>query len=545
MAGLDLSTIINSANDYMAKTQGDTNKLLDQFKELKNTADNSAQLLETIGSNNVIVNEVVESGKLATQAARNKAAAALGTNLRDSSEQLTSLIAQSQEASDARDQAAAVIQEKKSVGLFDNPIQWILNHATINDDIDRYNGADIKYSTTQARIADLNRTTQETVATQNALNESTSQAAITASSQNLLSEAQIKANAAKAQGLVYGAEGIKAAMNASKEQFQAQQTIFSDQKAQQQIQISLAHLDMARKEFDAKMAEKDLAKMADNQLLDYINQGGKGRLGAAYVDIRPGTPAAAQAIALLKSGSPAGKLFTEDFMAGQQALAIDPTGNTKILGTSAARTANVLAQFPVKLAPAQQPLVDIIQQAVQDVKNAPGFDPKDQQLDAKVNARTAELLTAKAKVIIPGDITNPFVIPSTTSIIANTPAVAGLAVVQKVLAPAIKNHVDVNSPNVVFGLVAQALQDRTISYAEALEATTIYHAGVSQNMQARQMPSLGLTPTFGYRVQIQTNLDGSFGTGRQVVDLTKPDSFGRALNQYMSARIDYSSLGSN
>ena len=62
------------------------------------------------------------------------------------------------------------------------------------------------------------------------------------------------------------------------------------------------------------------------------------------------------------------------------------------------------------------------------------------------------------------------------------------------------------------------------------------------NLEARQLQSLGLnleakTPTeptiFSYNVQVHT---GKGFTGKQVIDLTKPDQVGRTLNKLSAAQ---------
>lgn len=535
--GLDLSSILQSANQYNQAVASATVGLQKNATTGESVSNQNADLYNVIGTNATIIDQAKQNAELATQQARVKGANALGTNLKEQSEVLTSLADTIGKEYIARSQAKAAIDEKRSVSLFTDPLQWIMNQFTINDDIEAYNSHNENLASAKQQMADLNALTQSTNKTQNELSEPITAASIKASSDNLLATAQIKANEEKLKGLVYNSEGIKAALNADKEMMATAFSVFGAQKQEQNINIALAHLELQRQEFDWRKIEKEKGEAADAYLIDKINKGAAMRLGDSYVPIPPGSVKAAQIVSLIKSNSPAGKQFLEDFQIGDQS---DLAG-TKIIAPSPARAIDVLNSMPVKLSPAQAPVKGVLDQTLQAVQaqiQAGKLDPKNKEgIQSFMNKTAQELLDSQAKLVKPGDSDNVYQIPALRTVIASSPTLQNLPLVQKVIGPAVATGADLNDPNQVFALTAKALTDKKITYPEALELTTLYQTAQNVNLEARQLPSLGLRPKFSYNVKVQTNPIARFGD-TEVVDVTKPDLVGRALNKYMAAQAN-------
>jgi len=540
--GVDVASLLSNTSEYIQQVGQTTANLQAVDAKGAAIANASADLYKTIGDSAIIIDSAKQNAELNVQAAKAKAANALGTDITQQTELITSLSQEALTQRATKSELYKTIQEKQSVGLFDDPLGWLLNKFTINDDIAKFNAASMGEKIALDDMNVLNQATQSAMVTQGALFAPITQASVKASADKLASEAAIKANEERLKGLVYNAESIKAAMNGDKEILNARYSAFGAEKQQQQVEISLAHLELSRQEFNWKKLEKEKGEDADKYLIDKLNAGGRARMGESYVPIPYGSAKANGILQLLKSNSPAGKQFQEDYMIGDQSLAIDPSGNTRVLATSPARAVEILQTMPVKLSPAQEPVKKLLDQALQDVAATLQTNPKLEGGKNKaavaeaINARAKELLAAQAKNVKFDDPSNVFAIPNVKTLVANSPVVANLPVVQKVLAPALAAGASLEDPNQVFALTAQALRDKKISYPEALEINTIYHVGQSANIAARQLPSLGFAPIYSYNVKVDTNPNATFGAS-EVIDMTRGDQLGRAFNKYLSNTV--------
>jgi hypothetical protein len=529
--GLDITELLKAAFETKQANDQATQGLVSNAGKAEAISDANVRLQETMGESAVIVQRAKDTAALETQNNRARAATDLGTNLKESSQILTSLAQTIATSYADRDAALSRIEAKRSISVLEDPLGWINAQFEINDDIRAHNVADERLANATKYYADANALTQTAVATQNAIDQPLTQASVDAASQATAAAAQVKANQERERGLIYNNEGIKAALQGATTGFSLAQSEFSARKAEESSKLALAHLAMERERFNWQKEEKLTAKGADTYLIDKINAGIKLRLGDSAELIAPGTTRANTVLSLLKSNSPAGKQFQEDYMIGDQSA----VAGTKVLAPSPARAIEILNTMPVKLSPAQEPVRALLEEARSIVATAIDsgqIDGKNQAARNEALNKTAQkLLNDQAKKINSPD--NVFNVPSVRALITNSPLVAELGITKKILGPLAAAGSDLSDPNQVFGLVAQALTDKKISYPEALELATIYRTGVAVNMEARQLPALGMAPKWSYNVSVTTNPVTAFG-GKEVVDLSKPDSVGRALNKYLA-----------
>ena len=235
------------------------------------------------------------------------------------------------------------------------------------------------------------------------------------------------------------------------------------------------------------------------------------------------------------------------YEAGEQAKL---TG-INIIGASPAQAASTLQSVPVQLNPTQGVIKDLIASSSQQVSSAirgeatgivskepalKGINPKDPIAIANaLNAVAQQNLNAYARDIKPGDSSNPYQIASINSLVLNSPTVAELPLVQKVFVPLIKNGVSLTDPKQIMTYVGNAVSDGTITHAQALELSTIYHVGVKTNLAMRNLPGFGLVPSLSYNAKVDTNPAG-WNTS-ETVDLTRPDSISRALLKVQSYKL--------
>lgn len=538
MSALDLTSILTQAAATRKANDTGAQQISDIQKQQAAAVDDNVDLLGIIGANDSIMTLAKIDNQEATNLAVTHAANILGTNLRDQSERITALTDTIHQEYAKKEEALKIIEEKDSVGLFDNPIEWLINQFTINDDIARHNAANARLGAAENQLQKLNELTQTTATTQKLVDESITATTKKAAMDNLAAATKVKQNEEKNKSLTYNAEAIKTILGAQKDDLQIAFSVFGAQKQQEQIGIALAHLDLDRQRFDWQKQEKDDLKKGDSYTIEKINQGGRLMMGEGWQDIPADSAKAKDVLANVRSNSPIGKLYQEAYMTAERSMAIDPTGQTRQLATSPAHAIELLNTLPVRLSPAQKPvkeLLDLAKEATAQKIAQGKLDGKNKgAVEADLNETVKQLLQDQARNVKPGDPDNVYNIGSLPVLIKSSPTIQNLPVVQKVITPAIAAGADLSDPNKLFSTVATALRDKNISYAEALDLTTIYHVGVGANLESRQLTSLGMVPSYSYNTKIQTNPVATFGD-TEIVDLTKPDVVGRALNKWMAA----------
>lgn len=536
---MDLNTILAQLPGALQQSNVVAQVVQDVGRSNANLEDENASIYGLIGNNESIIAGAKGASDLRIQQSRLRAAAINGTDLSSDAEQMSAL---TQALDVARTQQAAAreaVTKKQSSNLLTNPLQWLTDQLTINTDIAAYNQSEASAELIAKRIAEKNALTQTQIATQNALSTSVTAASLQAEQDKIKQQATIAANKSKIQGAQYNAEGILRALNISRDALGLQFQALTATNAEQNMKISLAHLDIAKKNFQRLVEDK---KVEDSVLLEAINAGMKLRLG-------PDTPELTEKdskAALLMARSAKPNQFTVDLNTGMEYLA---TG-IKRYAANPSEALNIMTSgVRYNLPPAMEPLKQILATARDEVVKGTDkmpFDPKDVQGNiAKVNQRANDLLTSATREVKPGT-GNPFEIPDIRTLIKHSPAVANSPVVTKVLLPQLQAGVDLSSPDKQFAAIVQAVKEGKLDMKEALDATTIYQVGVRTNLEARQMHSLGFTPPgdgswYKYNVRIQTDPDALFSR-TEVVDLTKPDLFSRALMKNLMAQKKSESL---
>lgn len=530
----DLESLIASANAYKSGASAATQQILALTSKQADLSNADATLLNATAADTSTVQAAAGAAALQTQATRVKAANIFGTNLNAQTEQITTLSQAADQAQREKDAALKSIQEKDSVSLFDDPIQYFTNQFTINQDIARHNAADALLQSASDRIQQINANTQTTIQTQNAISEPLTAASAEAATRIAASKALLDANKAKQEGLSYNVQGITAALNTSKEALGVQFQVQSARNTEQQIQNSMANLRLSQEEFafrkdaylDAR-TDKEEAKRIGQSILDTVNQGRTNQGLAPLTDIN------GKILLQQLKGKGLDSLSGELKLNYDAGLATQATG-IPIIGSSPARAAQALTTLPVKLNPTQEPIKQILSGASQEVvaqlkkEELTGAAKKDQvAIQETYNKLAQSHADTFAGNIKPGDATNPYQIGSINQLAANSPTIQGLSIYQKVFDPLVKSGVQLTDPSQIFSVVSDAVQKGTISHNEALELTTIYQVGVKTNLAMRNFPAFGLVPRLSYNTSLETNA-GLFNSNR-IVDLTKPDALSRAL----------------
>lgn len=530
-----LDTLQDSINEFSAFASFGEKKLTEADNKSAALAEEVAKNQTAIGVNNALAATAKGTSDLNIQNAMLKSAENFGTNLNTATEVLSGLSKQLAQARTTQAAALADVNAKKTVAIQDDPLQWIINQFTVNNDIDKYNAAEKVGDDTAKRITEVNQLTQTTNVTQAQLQTGVTAATIQAAAENAKYLADISASDSQIKALQYNADAIKISLSTSKENLQNIFSLNTAMNSEANISIAQQHLALQRERWNKELELKDLD---DSLVKKAVEAGGLIRLGTKVEY----TPADMKLVmAQLKSGKP--NQFTLDYTNGLQFL----TTGVKSYADSPAEALDVLTRgIRINLPGSMEPLKKVLADAATLAKAGKKADgtPLAQPLDPKdtggfirlMNQNANDLLVLAGRNIKTGT-DNPFEIPSLKSLVNSSSTVANLPIVKKVFGLQIQAGIDFSDPAKMFAATVTALKNNEISYNEAIELSTIFQVGVKANLESRQLTTLGFQPPgdgswYSYRTKVQTNPGALFGTG-DVVDLTKPDMVGRALMKTM------------
>jgi hypothetical protein len=177
-----LEDILSQVASYKAGTDAASEKL----NKIYTTMQEAQGSISIENSNNARDESVVaaaeQAAKLQTQARTRKVTDDFNVDILAQGNEITTLAAQQKELFDRKMESAKVIAEKQAVGLFDDPLQYIMNQFTINGDIAEHNAANQQMNAIQTRIQSLNLNAQSTIATQKQLETGVTEASALAAS---------------------------------------------------------------------------------------------------------------------------------------------------------------------------------------------------------------------------------------------------------------------------------------------------------------------------------------------------------------------------
>lgn len=529
----NINPILEAAGNLQAQAQASTGQIVDIFGAIGGLSREEAERQLDTGNNLQIIEGVKLLAEKGTQEIKLRRANELGIDPSARSDVLSDLAATVSEAYAQKSDALKNIQSKRSVSFMTDPLAWLTNQFTINEDIKKHNIADARGDAAVEEYRRLNQLSQSANLTHTQIQQNINESTITATKTNIANTAAIQAKQALQKGLVYNAQGIQAVLSATAQQLNAVQTVFGSELQQEQMAIAMANAARAREEFDWRKQQKSDQEQEDNLIIDKINRGVQIRMGESAKLLRAGTPEAKTAVTLLKSGSPVAKQMQEDYLRGEQG----------ILAASPSQALETIKTQAVNLSPAQYPVRQLLEQSLAAVQQMPGFDPKNKAaVTAAIDQATRTVIDNQLRKINPDDPANVFNIPALSQVIKAVPELQNLPVVQKVLKPRATAGDNLSRPVDVFYAVTKAVQDGTITYAEALDLPVLYQRAVGINLAARNLENFGIVPSkelskYGYRTEIQVS--PKLFAARVIVDLTKVDTFSRALNKSLAqAAVD-------
>jgi hypothetical protein len=521
MSGFDLASILadsaNGAAQFEALAVTTTENAAAQ-NDITNLMVSQARTAQTAAEEIAVTQG---KAKLETQRTNLKVANTMGTNAADTGWLIGKMGERVIAADAAAQEKLKTITAKQSISFIDNPIGYLYAQATLDADIGEYNGNVRASELAKDTAGKLESMSQQSFLTQNAIEQSVTEGVIASNAILQGYKYSNDANQAALQGLRTNLEGITKATQASAEAVNMKFRGFSADMQNKSYQISLANLDLSRKNFDLA-AEAKKAKMDEDSLVGkFVAKGYFNMSGNTLDPVR-----AKEMIALYKAGQPE---IRELFNSGMQSYMIDPSGKQSVISTSPYDAATAFGSGMVQNLPqAQKDVGDWLVQKRREfqnpaIQNKLAIDPKD-----KTGQERAFNEYIRGQANIEGRSGVGIYTPAALTTVAKANAnLAELPVWKAVLAPMAAAGNKLDDPNVVFGAVLSAVQKGTLQYNDALAITTMYRSGVDINNMSRNWIATGLPMGTGYVARVNT-----YGVmGKTPVDLTNETAVATMLNK--------------
>jgi len=502
----DIMNDVANTDTLTTMAQGDIGTATEQIRTnnaaIQASYDVSNARAATVASATKTIKETQNAGTLVAQTAIQNYAHALGV---DPDGTLSAQQYQAQQtfldASQRASDAAAVIAQKRSVSFFDDPLQWLSNKLTINDDINTFNGAATEANTAEQFIQDTNQLIDSRTKALTEIQTVTSQAAAEAQTQVAVAQAQETAEILRRQGIAANTQGIEAIQNMSWRNIQIQAAKTDADSKAFQVEEAQKRLDIANEQLDLekqRLALQSKTEKEKNGANDYL----VGQLRKGLQLMYPNNPEAwdipdGKFQAFINGKVPLDPRWKKAFEVANSSDAI----GGRVLGTSAADALETLSYKPV-VGPSAQPTVAFLQTTAQQVMATPQYKQLIAAKDTKgaedmINQAVAKGMQSQAQHV--DSPTSLYYLPPIDKLAENIPGYKDSPFYQIVIAPASKAGVDLSSPGQVARQAVQAIKDGKITLNEAANnMSAMYGIGQQFNFEAKQINQLGIAAPPSY-----------------------------------------------
>lgn len=447
-------------------------------------------------------------------------------------------------------EASAAIRDKRSINPLLNPLGWVAAQVTIGSDIENYNFYARQKNRAEQTSADAVKQTTDAFAISNAASSTVTESYIGAMKVLGAYNYNIQAVEAAAQGARWNMEGILHAATLDKDRLSVLYSANSAIMQEKQFQTSLAHLRLATAQFGLQKEEfaqrqeefnfrKDQIlekKNEDSVVMKYITDG-YFNLSGKQMDATTKT----QAMVLFKSKNPDVMAMFESGLASSKITGGE--GSKPVISLSPYKAADLVGTGKVtNMSPSMQQVGDQLitwRRAFenQSVQSAYPFDAKDKaSKEVAFNKFVDDQKKLALQNVQPGSVFAPYPLEKVAVVNKN---VGDLPVWKNVLEPAVKTGVDINDPNVAFGLVTAAMREGKLSYADASDLSMMYAAGLALNDQTRNFLAFGISGVKSYNTQI--SIPGTFG--KTSINLADRNTYVTALNRAEAVAAQYRMTG--
>lgn len=523
----DASTLLALQKDQATKNASASAAQTDLYNLIGTTYVEVSDAIKTRGASEQLVKAAEDQAALDTQARKSRAAAIYGVDVNAQGEVLSALAAQSQEAFNEKLAALERVKQKQSVNLFDDPLGWIVNRFTINEDIDAHNNAALKQEALDSRTKELNNMFQEAAITSEQLKANVTEITKRANADRIAASTTILLQEAARAGLQNNLSAIETTLKMDDRQLALATNEYHIRAQQEQRALALRQLTMHEQEFAWKKEAKETDDAYNERIIGQYNRGLMVMHGKDAKPIEP-TSKEAKALALsLRSGQ----------MTGKRDAIIFHAGESGIIAPNVAGTLNALSQDgAIKFEPGQELMRNLLRKVEEDFSKsafAQGQDLKDPKVRASVQQQYAQwLLDEDLKDLSRSKFLR---VPTVKATLENMPQLASRKAIASIVMPMISAGLS-PSPEQIFAATAKAIEDKKISYTDALDVSMLFGAQAQLAVASANPTRFGLVAkeeAMGtYKAQINTNA-GALFSGTEAVALSNPTELSSAISKYL------------
>lgn len=421
-----------------------------------------------------------------------KVATAMGTNVADSGEILTTLAAEAKRAAINSMAATRELNYLSNTSLFSDPLGWMKAQLVLPEVQAGAEAAAAHSKNVQDNLANLQRLTQELPKTTAAVAQTVNNATITSKLEAVQARINLAVSEQKIRNAGADIQGLQVLDKLSGDQISALGTAFSAKTQDEHLKQQKAEFAMRQKEFELRMREAqarvDEKKASQEELEQYAGyvRTGLSQLGYEGATALP----TSKIITLLNSKNP---LYRDALNAGMMSEA---TGKP-VVSEDASKVAEILIRDRVPLNANQEKIKELYKTTlsqVMDPKMAAQIGVDVSKVDQVSSAVGRKVMADSVKQhagINYKDQTNIYSAPPLDAIAA-VPAVASDKWYASVIAPQTANIKEVN-PDLIKQLTIAAIDKGTVNYNEAVKGMHIlYSAAVGLNNTTRNYAGLGL-----------------------------------------------------
>lgn len=493
-----------------------------------------------------------ELAELQAQKNSRKFASAIGSNMDDTSEILSSLGMQLRGKEQEAIAAKAEVTQKASVGLFDNPIEYILNQVTLPSSRAKAQGLEEEASSISTAMQRINSASQDTVRTNNAIAETKTVASIANKVAATKANIDAQALAVKQQSLSFNVEALNAAANISEKQLSNFFQANSQEIAFKQLDIAQESAKNQRelKELEIKklgliLDDKEENKADQQALVNTINIPIAAR-GLAPLNIKQ--------IKLLQS-TPKGKEQITDLL---YSGILSQSVGSSVIAETPGMAAKMMIQGGENLPEIKKPIANILKQEFMSATKAQTYKElqsdgtyKEVRYDATKLPEVISAVNNNLKIksrewinnIDPKDKTNPYVIPPLASIVTIIPDIVNDEFFKKIISPQMTTAgLSEAEPDKIAGLAKTAIKQGMPMETVLDGLTKLYSAGVLTNNITKGYTSFGLPyQKSGNYINNVTSTNKSFGEfgfisgGKSTSSVNMVDKV--SWSKYLSAQL--------
>ena len=563
MGSINLNSVMNQAQYQSMATSHDADLISEQVA-IGNAANaNEINSNEAVGAANKVIIGTQNVAKLLEISRNQSSAAQFGLNTDDSNNIISSIASSVRDSQAQADAAMQNIKEKQSTSFFDDPLKYIINRYTVNDDITNYNTANATSENKLKLLGELQSRQQAQTVVNAGISEvtnATSAAAELDKVSAITANANDKLKFANAQFNMNAVEAVtgmnEKALSINMQALQLKESILNREASERDANANRA---LKREELDMRIKEMKETEEGNAQLLATVNLGA-GTLGVPRLTMQElkvnktfGGKATSDVIEMYNVGRATAQATItsgQDLSSSAAIAAVKPVPR---LGNTPFAVGDSMATLRMVAPAAESRIASIISNSYNSVLSNPQYnknavaasqamstDLSEKLYGAKVDGNNKVNYGTSVKPIggyagnADGhDDANPFNAPPLNSL-ATIPAVASTYIYKNILAPQVQagnGEVVKTLPSSIVSQAYGAAAAGKLTYQQAnQEIVTIFNAAAAMNNAHGNLEKYGIAPQTNYYSNISGN--GVLFVAKDNVDLTN-------INAVTAASIKY------